>query len=172
MRLTTTVYRAHNPRWSFDPLSGAGAARFGGRLNPPGMEALYTSRRFETAWLEGQQGFAFKAQPLTLVAYEVDCDDVIDLTDAGQRAALGFPAADLACAWEDLASRGIDPPTWHLARRLHEDGAAAVIVPSQAPGANGDDANVVFWRWSPLRPHAVRVIDDEGRLPHTDASWS
>ena len=51
MRLRTTVYRAHNPRWSFAPLSGAGAARYGGRFNPTGMEALYTSRRFETTSL-------------------------------------------------------------------------------------------------------------------------
>ncbi len=42
MRLRTTVYRAHNPRWSFAPLSGADAARYGGRFNPTGMEALYT----------------------------------------------------------------------------------------------------------------------------------
>jgi RES domain-containing protein len=68
MRLRTTVYRAHNPRWSFAPLSAAGAARYGGRFNPTGMEVLYTFRRFETAWLEAQQGFAFKAQPLERAA--------------------------------------------------------------------------------------------------------
>lgn len=76
MRLTGTVYRAHNPRWSFDPTSGSGAAQYGGRFNPLGMAALYTSRRMETAWREAQQGFPFKAQPLTVCAYEVDCDDV------------------------------------------------------------------------------------------------
>jgi hypothetical protein len=27
------VYRAHNPRWSFSPHSGDGAARYGGRFN-------------------------------------------------------------------------------------------------------------------------------------------
>jgi RES domain-containing protein len=31
------------------------------------MAALYTSRRMETAWREAQQGFPFKAQPLTRV---------------------------------------------------------------------------------------------------------
>jgi hypothetical protein len=74
------------------------------------QEALYTSRRFETAWLEAQQGLAFKAQPLTLVAYDVDCGDVADLTHPATCAGLGVSGNDLACAWEDLVSRGIDPP--------------------------------------------------------------
>jgi hypothetical protein len=45
--LETVAYRVHVPRWSFDPVSGAGAARFGGRLNRPGVPALYLS--LETA---------------------------------------------------------------------------------------------------------------------------
>ena len=42
--------------------------------------------RFETAWLEAQQGFPFKAQPMTLCGYSVDCEDLADLTDAPFRA--------------------------------------------------------------------------------------
>lgn len=71
------------------------------------MPALYTSRRFETAWLEAQQGFPFKAQPLTLCAYEVDCADALDLTDPDTRDAHRVTRDDLACAWQDLASRGM-----------------------------------------------------------------
>jgi RES domain-containing protein len=171
MRLKTTVYRAHNPRWSFASLSGAGAARHGGRFNPVGMEALYTSKRFETAWLEAQQGFAFKAQPLTLVAYDVDCDDVADLTDPATCTGLGVSAQDLACPWEALARGGINPPSWQITRRLYDDGIAAIIVPSYATGAGEDDINVVFWRWSYTKPHFVRAVDDYGRLPRDDASW-
>lgn len=81
MRLTGLVYRAHHPRWAFAPDSGVGAAIDGGRFNSIGMPVLYTSRRFETAWLEAQQAFPFKAQPMTLCAYEVDCADILDLTD-------------------------------------------------------------------------------------------
>lgn len=171
MKLVTMVYRAHHPRWSFAPLSGEGAERHGGRFNPPGVPALYTARRMETAWLEAQQGFPFKAQPMTLVAYDVACDDVLYLTDAATRAAVGVDLADLMCPWEDLARRGVEPPSWRLARRLLGDGVAAVVVPSFAPGADADHVNVVFWRWGPVPPHAVRVIDDHGRLPHDDASW-
>jgi RES domain-containing protein len=171
LRLTGLVYRAHNPRWSFAPHSGDGAARYGGRFNPLGLPALYTSRRMETAWLEAQQGFPFKAQPLTICAYEVDCADVADLTDEDERHDLGIATADLNCAWEDMVARGIDPPSWHLARRLLGEGYAAILVPSFAPGAGPADRNVVFWRWSEALPHRVSVIDDEARLPRDARSW-
>ena len=104
------MYRAHNPRWSFAPHSGDGAARYGGRFNPVGVPTLYTSRRMETAWLEAQQGFPFKAQPLTICAYEVDCTDIADLSEENGRREFGVVMADLTCAWEDLADRRIEPP--------------------------------------------------------------
>lgn len=171
MRLTGTVCRAHNPRWAFAPTSGEGAARHGGRFNPVGVPALYTSRRMETAWREAQQGFAFKAQPLTICTYEVDCADVADLTDPATCAALDVSPGDLACPWEDLAARGLTPPSWVLTRRLISAGTAAIVVPSFAPGAIVVDRNVVFWRWSADPPCRVAVIDDEGRLPRDDSSW-
>nr|WP_245682169.1 RES domain-containing protein [Halomonas gudaonensis] len=31
----------HVPRWAYAPTSGAGAAEHGGRLNRPGLPALY-----------------------------------------------------------------------------------------------------------------------------------
>jgi RES domain-containing protein len=172
LRLTRTVYRAHNPRWAFAPASGEGAALTGGRLNPPGMKALYTSLRFETAWLEAQQGFVFKAQPLTLCAYEVDCEDVLDLRDPVTLAGHDIAPTELACAWMDLATRGVQPPSWALADRLIRNGIAGVVVPSYASGATATDANAVFWRWSDAPPHQVRVVDPLGRLPRDDRSWT
>jgi RES domain-containing protein len=171
LRLTGFVYRAHNPRWSFAPSSGDGAARYGGRFNPVGVPALYTSRRMETAWLEAQQGFPFKAQPLTICAYEVDCTDIADLSDESGRRDLSVAIADLTCAWEDLAALGVEPPSWHLARRMIGEGYAGIIAPSFAPGAGPADRNVVFWRWSDELPHKVLVIDDEARLPRDARSW-
>lgn len=172
IRLTGLVYRAHHPRWAFDPASGQGAALHGGRFNPKGMEALYTARRLETAWLEAQQGFPFKAQPMTMCAYAVDCEDVVDLTDTSELDRLGITPSDLSPSWEDLASRGQVPPGWALARRLVKEGAAGILVPSYAPGAVAKaDINAVFWRWSTAPPHQVRVVDDTGRLPTDDSSW-
>ena len=171
MKLTGLVYRAHNPRWAFAPDSGQGAALTGGRFNPAGMPALYTALRFETAWLEAQQAFPFKAQPMTLCAYEVDCEDVLDLTDPAVLAAHGIARSDLGCAWKDLSTRGIEPPSWSIVQRLIASGTAGVIVPSYAKGAVEADINVVFWDWAPIPPHQVRVIDDERRLPRDGRSW-
>ncbi len=171
MKLTGFVYRAHNPRWAFAPDSVQGAASAGGRFNRVGVLALYTALRFETAWLEAQQAFPFKAQPMTLCAYEVDCEDVLDLTDAATLAANGINPTDLACPWKDLATRGINPPSWEITERLVAAGTAGAIVPSFAKGAVAADVNVVFWDWAPVPPHLVRVIDDDERLPKNASSW-
>jgi RES domain-containing protein len=171
VRLQATVYRGHNPRWSFVPESGEGAARYGGRFNPKGVPALYTSRRPETAWLEAQQGFAFKSKPLTVCAYEVDCTNILDLTDLAARDAAGADGCQLGCAWEAIATRGETPPSWKLAKSLIAVDCAGIIVRSYAFGATEEDINVVFWKWSRNKPHKVRVIDDNGRLPKDDSSW-
>jgi RES domain-containing protein len=145
------------------------------------MPALYTALRFETAWLEAQQAFPFKAQPMTLCAYEVDCEDVLDLTDAATLATNGIDPTDLACPWKDLATRGINHrvkpggdallPSREITERLVAAGTAGAIVPSFAKGAVAADVNVVFWDWAPDPPHQVRVIDDDERLPKNASSW-
>jgi hypothetical protein len=40
MHFTGLLYRAHNPVWSRTPLSGEGAARFGGRERPTVIEVV------------------------------------------------------------------------------------------------------------------------------------
>ncbi len=166
--LTGTVNRGHHPLWSFAPESGDGARLHGGRFNPRGVAALYTSLRPETAWLEAQQGFAFKAQPLTLCGYVVDCSDILDLTNTNVRHSANADVDDLGCSWEDMIDRGVTPPSWRLAERLISMGCAGIVVPSFAPGAADRDVNAVFWNWSGRPAHQVRVIDDEGRLPTGD----
>lgn len=170
-RLTDPVYRAHHPMWAFDPESGDGAKLRGGRFNRPGTAALYTSLSVETAWLEAQQGFAFKAQPLTICSYAVDCADILDLTEAAARDAAGVTAAELGSAWEDLAGRGVPVPTWALADRLQQAGCVGLVVTSFAARATAADVNAVFWRWTREPPHRVKVIDDERRLPRDRRSW-
>ena len=171
MKLAGLVYRAHNPKWAFAPDSGEGAAVAGGRFNPVGMPALYTALRFETAWLEAQQAFPFKAQPMTLCAYDVDCEDVLDLTDVNTLTEHGITPEDLACPWKDLSTRGIRPPSWQITERLFAAHTAGIIVPSFATGVVAADVNVVFWEQTPDPPHQVRVIDDDRRLPRDVSSW-
>ena len=171
MRLTRPVYRSHNPRWSWDPESGRGATLEGGRFNPRGMPALYTSLRQETAWLESQQGFAYKTQPMLICSYDVDCDDMLDLTDPAVLSANGIAGSDLSCAWKDMETRGLMPPSWAMSNRLMAAGIAGIIVRSFAFGASIHDINAVFWRWEHTPPHQVVVVDDLGRLPKNASSW-
>ena len=175
MTLTQTfkglVYRAHDPGWAWAPESGRGAEIHGGRFNPVGMPALYTSINHETAWIEAQQGFPFKPQPQTICAYQVSCDDLVDLTDPSIRSRIGISISDLACPWEMLVARGIEPPSQQIAKDLFDDRRAGIIVRSFAHRATADNVNVVFWRWSKAMPHQVVVIDDHGMLPADGRSW-
>ena len=162
-RFIGRVYRAHHPMWAGDALSGMGAARHGGRFNRVGTPALYTSRDPMTAWAEAQQAFPFKPQPMTLVAYDVDCERLVDLTRPSVLRQLGSTPADLACGWEGLADLGIEPPTWMLADRLIGENVSGVVAPSYAPGAGAGATNVVFWRTEGAC--RVEAIDDFHRLP-------
>ena len=47
--LECAAYRVHVPRWAYAPTSGDGAAEHGGRLNRPGLPALYLALDATTA---------------------------------------------------------------------------------------------------------------------------
>lgn len=157
--------------WAYDPLSGDGAKRHGGRFNQPGCAALYLSLDPTTAWMEAQQGFPFKPQPMTLVAYRIDCQPIADLNNELLLKSMECSPQQLACAWEDLATQGMMPPTWQLAEQLKAQVLAGILVRSFAPGCSSANQNLVLWDWSDSEPHAVAVIDDFGRLPKTPESW-
>jgi RES domain-containing protein len=164
------AYRAHDPRWSFKPLSGDGAAVHGGRFNPKGTPALYLSLNPMTAIKEAAQGFAHKFEPYVLCTYEIDCEDVIALRDDEERRAAGVGMDELACPWFAEAAAGRQPASWRLARKLIANGAAGLLAPSLVRGATLDaDVNLILWRWSGSAP--VGVFDPRGRLPKSQLSW-
>ncbi len=172
MRFRGTCYRAHDPKWSFQPLSGEGAAIHGGRFNRKGVPALYLALSIGTAIKEANQGFAFKIDPCVLCSYDVDCEDVADLrTDVG-RTAHATSLADLSCAWLSDAKAGREPASWRLARALMSRGIAGILVPSFAPGAASIDQSLVLWSWGSSPPHQVTVFDPSGRLPGNQLSWA
>lgn len=168
MRFRGTVYRAHNPQWSWTPLSGEGASRHGGRFNRRGVAALYTSLAPLTAIREAQP-LGRPMQPLTLCAYEVDAEPVFDAFDPAQRREAGVAEGDLACpTWEaDMLSGGV-PASQALADRLIAAGYVGMRVRSFAAGTGSDDLNLVLWRWGDNRPVRVVLVDDEGRLAGRD----
>ena len=75
------LYRALNPVYAREPLSGRGAALHGGRFNRKTVAALYASLDPQTAIREANQ--VGTLQPTTLVAYRADLSEVFDTRVAG-----------------------------------------------------------------------------------------
>jgi RES domain-containing protein len=171
LRFAGTGYRAHDPRWSFAPLSGAGAAIHGGRFNPKGTPALYLALDPMTAIKEANQGFAHKIEPCVLCSYDIACEDIVDLIAAEGRVAHGVAQEDMAAGWFSFLAAGRQPPSWAIARRLIAEGAAGMLAPSYAPAATPADRNLILWRWSSQKPHKITVHDPSGRLPKDQLSW-
>lgn len=156
-RFTGTLFRALNPLWMKEPLSGEGARRHGGRFNRKGTPALYTSLTPEGAIAEANQaGRPF--EPVMLVAYAADLFPVLDATDPGQTEA--DPKILASDDWRlQMHDKGASEGQ-RLAERLIAAGWAGMIVPSFARGVAQGARNLVLWRWQGV----LRVIDSEGRL--------
>jgi RES domain-containing protein len=161
MRLQAVVYRALNPVWVGDPLSGEGARRYGGRFNPKGMAALYCTLDPVTAVREVSQ-IGQPLQPTILVSFQADIDPVFDATDPVQLSGQGVAPADLAADdWRAHMAAGREAPTQVFARRLVQAGYAGMLAPSYARLAPPQARNLILWRWS---SETLRLIDDEDRL--------
>jgi RES domain-containing protein len=159
MRFVGLLYRAHNPAWSRAPMSGEGAARFGGRFNRLGRPALYTSLAPETALREGNQ--VGTLQPTTLVAYQADIWPLLDGRDTAAMAPFGMAPPELADrSWRDRMLSGQPVPTQELSEAAIVRGYVGIIVPSYARGAAADALNLVLWDWEAR----ITLIDDDDRL--------
>ncbi|WP_284325410.1 RES family NAD+ phosphorylase [Cypionkella aquatica] len=153
------LYRALNPIWARDPLSGEGAKRHGGRFNAKGRAALYTAMSVMGAVAEANQiGRPF--EPVTLVSYTADLTDIFDATNLAHLAARGIALADLAADdWRlQMHSRGTSRAQ-DIAESLIAAGYHGLIVPSYAKGTAPDARNLVLWHWPNLT-----LIDSELRL--------
>jgi RES domain-containing protein len=164
LNFTGRAYRAHDPRWSFDPTSGTGASISGGRFNIRGQAALYLSLEPITALAECTQGFAQRILPLTLCEYDIGCEKVADLTDAETRQSLTIDEKDMACAWLGFQRSGKIAPSQRVAKMLVTEGFNGALVPSYVPGIHEGATNLVLWNWSDKPPCKVTVYDPEGRL--------
>ena len=140
------VVRASKPSWSYAPTSGEGAAHHGGRFNPKGMPALYTSFDFATCAREVR--FSLNTDPYTFYHLEVESVQIADLSSRIFREALKIKWSDLECPnWESEMNKGKAPATHKVAARLIGMGYHGIITPSFAPRSNPDDLNLVLWRW-------------------------
>ena len=130
-RFAGFLYRALNPVYAREPLSGRGAQVYGGRFNPKGTAALYASLSPVTALREANQVGAL--QPTTLVAYEADVRPVFDTRDAEALAGFGMTSEDLAsAAWrDDMIANG------ESATQTFAEGGRG---PSESSGRGGESA--------------------------------
>jgi RES domain-containing protein len=160
-------WRILAPKWAHDPLSGQGAALYGGRFNPKGTPALYLSESIDTAFAEYQQ--ELMVRPGTFCAYQIEILGIADLCDPIVTNKLQVATQTLVGAWKEiLLIQKLQPPTWDLAIHLIGLGFAGIRVPSaQQQGG----INIVLWRWNddPLR--SVEVLDPKGELPRNQNSW-
>ena len=163
MRYSGPLYRALNPIYAKEPMSGRGAELYGGRFNPKGVPALYTSLTIMTALREANQ--AGSLQPTTLVSYEAEIKDVFDSRDETALWEEGMDAAALGdTSWRDQMKVLGEANTQAFARRLIGKGFNALLVRSFAPGTTEADLNLVLWRWGDALPSRLVLVDDENRL--------
>ena len=163
LRYEGKLYRALNPVYAREPLSGRGAELYGGRFNPKGVPALYASLTVMTALREANQVGAL--QPTTLVSYDAEIKSVFDGRDEKALADDGMDAAALAdSTWRDRMKSLGEARTQTFARRLIAAGYNGLLVRSFAAGSDAADLNLVLWRWGAALPSRLTLIDDEGRL--------
>ncbi|WP_298958483.1 RES family NAD+ phosphorylase [uncultured Methylobacterium sp.] len=161
-------YRFLTPRWSHQPLSGAGAAVNGGRFNRPGIEAVYLSTEPETALAEIRQGASI-APPATLAAYRVKAEDIADFSN-------GFDPAIWAAAWSGWNAdwkyiariERRTPPSLSLADDLITAGRRGLLFPSTRRAGG---INLVLFPANLTVADRIAVHDPHGELPVDQSSW-
>ena len=151
VRYQGKLYRALNPVYASEPLSGRGAQLYGGRFNRKGTPALYLSLSVMTALREANQ--VGSLQPTTLVSYDADIARIFDCRDEVALLAEAMTPPALADSdWRDQMKASGEARTQAFARRLAAAGYHGLIVRSFAVGATDDDLNLVLWQWGPQPP--------------------
>jgi len=156
------LYRALNPVYAREPLSGRGAELYGGRFNAKGVSALYTALDPTGALREANQ--VGSLQPTLLVSYKAGLGPIFDTRDIGEVRRCGMSESALADpGWRAKMLNNHKVPTQDFAGSLIADGFVGLLIRSYAKGATETDFNIVLWRWTGSGC-ALEVVDDENRL--------
>jgi RES domain-containing protein len=166
--LQTAAYRVLVPKWSHAPASGAGAALHGGRVNRPGIDALYLSLDTETAIQEYQRTSSL-LPPGTLVAYQINLNPIVDFSAGFEAGAWPALWEDFFCDWRECwFNRHVEPPSWVIGDEIIAVGAKGVLFPS---AARSGGFNLAVYSASLSASDQVAVYDPGRSLPRDQSSW-
>jgi RES domain-containing protein len=154
-----------------DFLSGAGAAAYGGRWNPPGIEAVYASLSISTAVNEAYQNilhYGFSAstiRPRVLAGAELLLQSVLDLTDQKIRRRLGFTLMELLDEdWLGIQEEGDESWTQAIGRGTYMAGFEGLLAPSVQDRHKG--VNVVIFTGRLHRGSKIVILGEDELPPH------
>lgn len=162
------AYRMHTPKWAVQPTSGLGAAKWGGRINRPGVEALYLSLECETAIQEYQQ-LSELLPPGLLVSYQVNIHTVVDFRGGYSTPEWNPLWEDFYCDWRELwFNQHIEPPSWLIGDTIMAAGASGVLFQSSLLKGG---INLVLFPKTYTSSDSVVVYDPDRSLPKNQDSW-
>lgn len=165
--LRTDAYRVHVPKWAFSPTSGAGAREHGGRLNRPGVSALYLALDEQTALAEYKQLSAL-TPPGLIVSYHINVTQLIDFRN-GYSHQWDTLWQEIYCDWRRLwFNERIEPPCWLLGDMAIEEGVKGILFPSLA---NPAGTNLVLYTDQLDERDVLEAYDPRGDLPRDASSW-
>ena len=165
--INTIAYRVHNPKWAYTPISGNGAGTHGGRVNRPGVNALYLSLELDTALAEYKQVDAL-LPPGLVVSYPIVVDSIVDFRSGFTR---NWNALwqDFHCDWRKLYfNDGIEPPTWIIGDQVIAAGGKGILFKSVISGGT----NLVLYNDALTDSDSVVAHDPHHMLPKNQDSWS
>lgn len=165
-KIKTVAYRIHHPKWAHAPVSGAGAGTYGGRVNRPGVNALYLSLDLETALAEYQQVDAL-LPPGLIVSYPITVDAIVDFR-AGFSGSWNALWQDFYCDWRKLYfNEQIEPPTWIIGDQVLAAGCKGILFNSIISGGT----NLVIYNDALTSSNSVIAHDPNRMLPKNQDSW-
>ncbi len=152
----------HQPKWAVAPASGAGAARHGGRVNRPGVAALYLSLDTETAIKEYRQ-LSSLLPPGTVVSYQLTMGPVADFRQGFDPSHWEPIWEDFTCDWRELwFNQRVEPPSWLIGDEVIASGAKGILLQSRL---NVGGTNLALYPEALTGSDSLTVFDPGQSLP-------